>query len=525
MSAYIDIITGFLESGKTTFIKELLNSSFVEEFNKIILLVCEEGFTEYDENQLNKRNITRVVLEKDTELNDDLFKEILNRYDPDYIVIEYNGTWDISRLLGLKLPYEYRFRNVIFISEAATFKSQLSNMAWIMQPHILNSNVVVFNRYDSINPEVKKKLIRDIKNINPRTKVTYIKELSKDNKLKERFLEFGNLENVSLNLKMNLKASIIMVLLLSVILVFVLPSVYSYAQSIVTIFLSILIQAIPFILLGAFISAGIQIFTNSGWIIKQISKGKAASFLIASMAGFFFPICDCGMIPIISGLLKKETPLPQTITFWLSSSAVSPIVIISMLYAFPEKPYLAAFRVVFGVVIGIIVGIIFKLIHLETKDVIRENRRLQSIGKDILDLKYEGLKGKVEAVFGGAKAEFFRVIEYVIIGAFISSVFQTLLPQTMKNYISDNFILQFVVMIIAAMVMSTCSTSNAFIGKSFSGSFSTLPILTFIVIGPMLDLKNIVMLSEVLKKRFLIFLMCLIIIISTIMFGGRALFW
>ena len=524
MATYIDIITGFLESGKTTLIKELLNSRLTEEFTRVVLIVCEEGFTEYDEGQLKDKNIKSVVLENESELCDNMFKQISDKYNPDYIVVEYNGTWDISKLLRLKVPFEYKFRNIIFVSDTGTFKNQLSNMTSVMQPHILNSDVVVFNRYEEINLGIQKKLIRDIKSINPRTKVTFMKEFETNKIIKERFIEFGNQDNTSMNTKMNLKISISMILFFSLILIFMFPSVYSYVQSIVTVFLSILMQAVPFILLGAFISAGIQIFASTSKIMKQISKGNWSSFLVASIAGFFLPICDCGMVPVISGLLKKETPLPQTITFWLTSSAVSPIVIISMFYAFPEQPYLAAIRVVSGVVIGITAGIILKLIHLETKDVVKGNRRLQNIGKDILDLKYEGIKGKIEAVFAGAKVEFFRVSEYVIIGAFISAVLQTLMPQTMKNFLDNNLVLQFMVMIVAAMLMSTCSTSNAFIGRSFSNNFSTVPILSFIVMGPMLDLKNMVMLSEILKKRFLIFLACLVIVQSAIIFGALSFF-
>lgn len=195
-----------------------------------------------------------------------------------------------------------------------------------------------------------------------------------------------------------------------------------------------------------------------------------------------------------------------------------------MLYAFPEQPYLAVVRVITGLMIGIMVGVILKLINLETKDVTKGNRRVQNIGKDILELKYDGIKGKIEAVFAGAKVEFFRVAEYVIVGALISAVLQTIMPQTMKSFIGNNIIVQFIVMIVAAMLMSTCSTSNAFIGRSFSNNFSTVPILSFIVMGPMLDLKNMVMLSEILKKRFLLFLATLVIIESAIVFGALSFF-
>jgi uncharacterized membrane protein YraQ (UPF0718 family) len=191
-----------------------------------------------------------------------------------------------------------------------------------------------------------------------------------------------------------------------------------------------------------------------------------------------------------------------------------------MLYAFPDKPYLAVVRFIAGLFIGITVGLILKLFNLETGDVVCQTRRVQRIGKDILDLKYKGLMGKIEAVFAGAKVEFFRVAEYVIVGALISAVLQTVLPQTMKNIIGQNIIIQFVIMIAASMLMSTCSTSNAFIGRSFSNNFSTVPILSFIIVGPMLDLKNMIMLSEILKKRFLFFLAFLVILESIIVFGA-----
>jgi uncharacterized membrane protein YraQ (UPF0718 family) len=524
MAVYIDMITGFLESGKTTFIKEILNSNYIEEFNKIVLVICEEGFIEYEEEKLKEMDIKIVILENESDLNDDLFQQIAYEYNPDYILVEYNGTWNISNILRLKIPFDYKFRNVIFVSEAVNFRNQLSNMATVMQPHILNSDVVIFNRFEKLHQGMQKRLISDIKNINPRTRVTFMNELETDKILKERFMSFMNPENTTLNLKMNLKAGIFFSLCIFLFLLLEIPKAYSYTQSIVTIFLSILLQAIPFILLGAFISAGIQIFASTGWIMKQIVKGSWYSFLIAAVAGFFMPICDCGMVPIISGLLKKDTPLPQTITFWLSSSAVSPIVILSMLYAFPEQPYLAGVRVGAGLIVGIMAGVILKIIHLETKDVTKGNRRFRNIGKDVLDLKYDGTRGKFEAVFSGAKVEFFRVAEYVIIGALISAVLQMVMPQTMKSFIDNNLIIQFIVMIAAAMLMSACSTSNAFIGRSFSNNFSTVPILSFIVMGPMLDLKNMVMLSEILKKRFLLFLAFLVVVESAVVFGALAIF-
>ncbi|MCI1959424.1 MAG: permease [Clostridia bacterium] len=517
---YIDIITGFLESGKTTFINELLENEAFEEYNKIILVICEEGFTQYDENELRSLNVVPIFLENESDLTNNLFNSIESKYCPDYVLVEYNGTWNISKIIGLKTPKFYKLRNIILISNAESFNNQLDNMASLMQPHILNSDVVVFNRFKKLNEKAQKKLAKVIKNINPKTKVTFYKRFRRDKILKERFIMSKDSDEKLSNMTTDIEISALLILCYAVICVFREQNTYTYIQYMATVFLGILMQAIPFILLGAFISSIIQIFTSNGWMMRQISKGRWYSFLIAAFAGIFMPICDCGMVPIISGLLKKNTPLPQTMTFWLSSSAVSPVVILSMLYAFPDKPYLAVVRFIAGLFIGITVGLVLKLFNLETGDVVCQTRRVQNIGKDILDLKYKGLMGKIEAVFAGAKVEFFRVAEYVIAGALISAVLQTVLPQTMKNIIGQNIIIQFAIMIAASMLMSTCSTSNAFIGRSFSNNFSTVPILSFIIVGPMLDLKNMIMLSEILKKRFLFFLAFLVILESIIVFGA-----
>jgi len=522
MATYIDIITGFLESGKTTVINEFLKSNLIVDVNNILLIVCEDGFTEYNIEELNEMHIDILVLENETDLNDDLFKHIAESYNPDYIVIEYNGTWDISKILSLKVPLNYKFRNIAFVSDASNFKNQLSNMVSVIQPHILNSDIVIFNRFENLHNDKKKKLISNIKNINPRTEVTFLDEFESDKILRKHFTSYYDPGIVFLNFKTLLKFDLFIIVCFILFLLFDMSNVYSFLQSVVTIFLSILLEAVPFILFGAFISAGIQTIASTGWLIKKISEGKWYSFLIAAVAGFFMPICDCGMVPIISGLLKKDTPLPQTITFWLSSSAASPIVIISMLYAFPEQPHLAVIRIAAGIIIGIITGVILKLFNIKTEKVKKDIRGVQNIGKDILELKYDGVKGKIEAIFTGAKFEFFRVAEYVIVGALISSVLQTVMPQTIKGFIGDNIIIQFAVMIVAAIFMSTCSTSNAFIGRSFANNFSAIPIISFIVLGPMLDIKNMLMLSEILKKKFLMFLAVLIILESSVVFGAIA---
>lgn len=524
MKITIDIITGFLEGGKTTFLQELLQRNDLSIFKKIVLVVCEEGVEEYEEEVLQNRQVQKVVLEKEEDLTDSFFVQIAEKYAPDHILIEYNGTWDIATILERAFPPGYLIRTIAYLGNTEVFENQLHNMASLIQPQILNSDVVLLNRFEKEKKE-QARIAKDVKNINANTEVVFLHGLEDNNLIKEYFGTLNGSLKRSLHRKKNIEAGICGIIILAIMLFVYSIEGGNYIQSVVTIFLSIIMQAIPFLLLGAFISAGIQIFASTGWIIRQIEKNSWYSFLIAAVAGFFLPVCDCGMVPIVSGLLRKNAPLPQTMTFWLSSSAVSPIVIVSMLYAFPGQLDFVAYRIITGIIIGVMTGIVLKIRKIETKDVIKENSTVQKVGKDILALRYHGIRGKIEALFTVAQIEFFRVAEFVIIGSVFSAALQTLLPKTFRNYIGNNIVLQFTIMFLAAIVISICSTSNVFIGRSFSNNISMVPILSYIVLGPMLDLGNMVMLSGILKKKFLLFIMLLVMLEGTLIFGVLAMLY
>ncbi len=514
MAVFIDVITGFLESGKTTFIQEIIQSETLKEYVKTLLIVCEEGIHSYDREDLKKQNIYMLNLEEYEELSEQLFITVMEDFDPDYIIMEYNGTWDITGLLSLKLPRYYKFRNIIHISEAGKFKHYLSNMAAIIQPQILNSDMVLFNRFDNLNRKEKKQLCGGVKNINPRTEVFFHRDLVQ-NKLKNYFVPYEKYQKVTPGMII----LAVILLILCIIPFSVLEDMYDKMQSVSTVFLSILMQALPFILLGAFVSSAIQIMIPAGWIMSKFSKHNYSSFFFAAIAGFFMPICDCGLVPIVSGLLRKDTPLPQTITFWLTSAAVNPIVILSVIYAFPDRPWLAVLRILAGAAIGILVGLLLKVSNIQTKDVINKNRAYSAIGANMLELKYEGAAGKLTSVLDVAKTEFFRVTKYVIFGALVSSLFQSVMPDTLKSFIGGSILIQMLIMTVAAIFMSTCSTSNAFIGRSFYRDFAIVPVMSFIVMGPMLDFKNLIMLSEVLKKSFLVKLAVLVMVTGFFIFS------
>lgn len=104
METIVELFTGFLDSGKTTLIREALHSPDFLDYNQTLLIVCEEGDEEYDEAWLKKNGIIKYVVDEEEKINEFFLEGLELNYRPDHVMIEWNGTWDVNRLLEMKLP-------------------------------------------------------------------------------------------------------------------------------------------------------------------------------------------------------------------------------------------------------------------------------------------------------------------------------------------------------------------------------------------------------------------------------------
>lgn len=132
----------------------------------------------------------------------------------------------------------------------------------------------------------------------------------------------------------------------------------SFFQNFSTIFISIILESIPFILLASLVSSLMQEFISEKFITKIIPKNKFLAFLGASLLGFVFPICECAIVPITKRLIKKGVPLEIAFTFMLSVPIVNPVVLMSTYYAFYNKPLIFILRAVLGILVPILIGIL-----------------------------------------------------------------------------------------------------------------------------------------------------------------------
>ena len=168
----VDLITGFLDAGKTDFINGILKDGFAAE-DRTLLLCCEEGETEYDPKSLF--NVFTYTVDDPAQLTPEFFKKLEKQYRPKQVIIEFNGMWSFEPLYREGLPANWILYQIMCLVDATTFEPYLRNMGQLMMEKILNADMIIFNR---CNEELRKALrVRNLRMVNRRADI-YLEDLN-----------------------------------------------------------------------------------------------------------------------------------------------------------------------------------------------------------------------------------------------------------------------------------------------------------------------------------------------------------
>jgi uncharacterized repeat protein (TIGR03943 family) len=161
---------GFLESGKTTFANETLIDRDFTEGEPTLLLVCEEGIEEYDEDYLKSQNIFVEYIDE-SNLNTEHLLDLQDKYKPTRVMIEYNGTWKMDKLMGIRVPKGWTIVQVISFVDATTFDVYVQNMKAMMMEQLSTADMIIFNRCDENTRKAEYR--RSIRAVNRRAQVIF----------------------------------------------------------------------------------------------------------------------------------------------------------------------------------------------------------------------------------------------------------------------------------------------------------------------------------------------------------------
>ena len=283
------------------------------------------------------------------------------------------------------------------------------------------------------------------------------------------------------------------------------------------IFLSIVIEALPFVLLGCIISGALHVYLTPERVKKFLPNNKFLSILVGSTMGIFFPSCECGIVPIVNQFVRKKVPTYTAFAFMLTAPIINPIVLFSTFIAFGNSWKFALLRAVGSLLVAVVVG--SWLAYFYKQPILNEEglRAMQEVS--VHQQNHNEKTSRIHAighVLDHSLDEFFDTGRYLMIGALLSASMQTYLPTKWILTLGSTKLLAIFVMIILAVILSLCSEADAFIGSSLLSLFGQAPVIAFLVFGPMVDIKNLLMMKRYFNTRFIVSMVGLVAIVVVI---------
>lgn len=299
------------------------------------------------------------------------------------------------------------------------------------------------------------------------------------------------------------------------------PGVRFFATS----FLSVLIGALPFIVVAVLASAFLEVFVSREALARWIPRNPVLGVLLAPLAGMLIPMCECGIVPVARRLLVKGAPLPAAIAFMLANPILNPLVFLSTRLAFPTAPHMVWWRMGLGYAVAVLAALgVALLARRPGRAYLRDAPAAPVAWYDGAPLPIaggsgagdgcdcghghdhggQGLRQKVYHLLEHAGDEFFSVGRFFITGAFLAALAQAFIGRSLLEAVGRGPVFSVLTMIAFAYVISICSEADAFVAATFASTFAPGALLAFLVFGPMSDIKNTMMMLSVFQRRFVV---------------------
>jgi uncharacterized protein len=278
-----------------------------------------------------------------------------------------------------------------------------------------------------------------------------------------------------------------------------------------TYFLGIFLEAAPFLLLGALVSGLIDSFVSADDIARWVPRQPVLATIMGAFLGFAFPVCECGVVPVVRRLYAKGLPTAAGVTFLLAAPVMNPVVLASTYAVFGFGAVLIG-RFVITAVVAIAVGLVFAF-TAHPSDVLRPVALAPVMGgsSDVIPLlpARKPLRRGLMDALNTATSEYFDMGRYLIIGTLLAALMKTLVnPETLLALGRGPFV-SVLVMQGMAFLLSVCSTVDAVLARGYVGLFTTGSILAFLTFGPMVDIKSTLMFLGLFQPRTVLYLILL----------------
>ena len=277
-----------------------------------------------------------------------------------------------------------------------------------------------------------------------------------------------------------------------------------------SVFQALFLEAMPFLLIGVALATLARHWLPSGPVLQCLPDHPLLGPLTGAAMGFALPACECGNVPVARQLLASGSPLPTAMGFLFAAPVLNPIVLASTWAAFPDQPWLLWARPAAGLAMALVVASLLRLQQdaaILTPNLLRERSFHQPAGAGSLLERSAGLIGSRGpgplplpsagrgkswrlSVLHGAD-ELVKLSALLILGCAIAALLQTTLPRDWLLAVGQAPTLSVLALMMLAVVISVCSSVDAFLALGFAAQVTPGALLAFLVLGPVIDLKSL----------------------------------
>jgi uncharacterized membrane protein YraQ (UPF0718 family) len=280
-------------------------------------------------------------------------------------------------------------------------------------------------------------------------------------------------------------------------------------------FQGLLIEALPFLLIGVLISAIARWLAPGGRWLRRLPQGPLLAPLSGALLGFALPACECGNVPVARQMLVGGAPLGAALGFLFAAPVLNPIVLASTWAAFPNQPWLLLARplgaVLLTVALALLLGLLPEPLLLQAA-VLAQRRQALPLQQASLLERRDGVLGSAPPPAASRRPELAELLRHggqeflqlallLVIGCAIAALVQTLVPRQWLLAVGGAPTLSIVALMVLALVVSVCSSVDAFLALSFAAQVTPGALLAFLLLGPVIDLKLVGLLGLLLRPR------------------------
>lgn len=266
-------------------------------------------------------------------------------------------------------------------------------------------------------------------------------------------------------------------------------------------FTGLAFETIPFLLIGTTLSSLVHVLVPGEMIRRVFPRNRLLSLMTALVAGAFIPICECGTVPLANSLRRKGLPLSTAAAFLLAAPLVNPMTILSTFAAFQGGP-----RSVFlyRLCLGLVAAFVIALLIDRRPGVDPEESPAQSRFSDHSDAHAhppQSLKARVGEILEHTSHDFLDTARYLVLGIFVASLLRVFVPTGSLTALAGRDGAGAAAGLLLAYTLSLCSVADAFVARSLLSALPFSATIAFLLLGPMINIKNTVLLSRFIRPR------------------------